>query len=113
MFSLNLNENRKKKEKKVHSSIGTAPGLVSTSHPSVADGIVIGTASFHWSSSCCHWSTNIHVPNVPPSCCYCRYCGSGGGEDIDIQTKVVFCWRLPFYGAIIDPLQDRACRCRS
>ena len=65
-----------------------APGWLSTAHPSEDDGIVNGTVCFHWSSSCCHWLTNIRVRNCsgfyvyelgPPPTCRLRYCGNGGG----------------------------------
>ena len=67
-----------------------APGWLSGSHPSVADGAVHATVCFHWSSGCCHWSTSIRVRNCsgfyvyelgPPPACWLRYCGNGGGED--------------------------------
>ena len=32
-------------------------------HPTVADGQVSRQVCFHWTSSCCEWSTNIKVRN--------------------------------------------------
>ena len=54
-------------------------------HPTVADGQVSRQVCFHWTSSCCQWSTNIKVRNCgsyyvyylsgTPNC-YLRYCGT-------------------------------------
>ncbi|KAL9987885.1 hypothetical protein ACROYT_G002263 [Oculina patagonica] len=63
-----------------------APGWLNGSHPTMADGAVKRKVCFHWSSSCCRWSTMIDVRNCggfyvyklyrPPACTL-RYCGNG------------------------------------
>ena len=71
-----------------------APGWLSTSHPSVADGIVSGRVCFHWDSSCCNWYKDIRVLNCsgfyvyelgPTPACWLRYCGNGGGKDVRVE----------------------------
>ena len=62
-----------------------APGWLTGSHPTVADGKVSRQVCFHWDSNCCKWSTNIEVRNCgsfyvyhfngTPVSCYLRYCG--------------------------------------
>ncbi|KAL9987888.1 hypothetical protein ACROYT_G002266 [Oculina patagonica] len=63
-----------------------APGWLSGGHPTVAQGAVQRRVCFHWSSSCCYWSTSIRVRNcgafyvyeLPPTpYCNLRYCGDG------------------------------------
>ena len=70
-----------------------APGWLSGSHPSVANGAVYATVCFHWGYSCCRWSRSIRVRNCsgfyvyelgPTPNCNLRYCGNGGGEE---ETK--------------------------
>ena len=61
------------------------PGWLNGGHPTVADGQVTRTVCFHWTSGCCHWSTNIKVRNCgsyyvyylngTPTC-NLRYCGT-------------------------------------
>ncbi|XP_020628524.1 pancreatic secretory granule membrane major glycoprotein GP2-like isoform X2 [Orbicella faveolata] len=61
-----------------------APGWLNGGHPLVADGKVTRQVCFHWSSNCCHSSTNIDVRNCgsfyvyhfrgTPGCS--GYCGS-------------------------------------
>ena len=63
-----------------------APGWLSESHPTVADGAVKRKVCFHWTNNCCRWSTDIEVRNCggffvyklhrPPACTL-RYCGNG------------------------------------
>ena len=63
----------------------SAPGWLNGEHPTVADGQVTGTVCFHWTSRCCHWSTDIKVRNCgsyyvyylsgTPRC-HLRYCGT-------------------------------------
>ena len=65
-----------------------APGWLNGNHPSVGEGTVSRTVCFHWSYSCCYWSTKIDVKNCggyyvynlhkPPNC-WLRYCGTGQG----------------------------------
>ena len=62
-----------------------APGWINGEHPTVADGKVTRKVCFHWSSNCCHWSTDIEVRNCgsyyiyylsgTPTCAV-RYCGT-------------------------------------
>ncbi|CAH3194927.1 unnamed protein product, partial [Porites evermanni] len=62
-----------------------ATGWLNGGHPTVAEGQVSRTVCFHWSSSCCDWSTNIKVRNCgsyyvyylndTPTCSL-RYCGT-------------------------------------
>ncbi|CAH3133263.1 unnamed protein product [Porites lobata] len=62
-----------------------ATGWLNGGHPTVADGQVSRTVCFHWTSSCCEWSTNIKVRNCgsyyvyylsgTPTCSL-RYCGT-------------------------------------
>ena len=75
-----------------------APGWLSTSHPSVADGIVSGRVCFHWDSSCCNWYKDIRVRNCggfyvyelgPTPTCELRYCGNGGGKDVLLESNGV------------------------
>ena len=64
-----------------------ATGWLTGGHPSVADGQVSKTVCFHWSGSCCQWSTTIQVRNcgsfyvyylnsTPNGHCHLRYCGT-------------------------------------
>ncbi|XP_044179849.1 uncharacterized protein LOC122961271 isoform X2 [Acropora millepora] len=60
-------------------------GWLNGGHPTVADGQVSRQVCFHWTSSCCQWSTNIRVRNCgsyyvyflsgTPNCDL-RYCGT-------------------------------------
>ena len=62
-----------------------APGWLSGTHPTVAEGVVTRKVCYHWTYSCCHWSNNIAVKNCgaffvyelqkTPNC-HLRYCGS-------------------------------------
>ncbi|CAH3186610.1 unnamed protein product, partial [Porites evermanni] len=62
-----------------------ATGWLNGGHPTVADGQVSRQVCFHWSGSCCLWSTNIKVRNCgsyyvyylngTPTCDL-RYCGT-------------------------------------
>ena len=64
----------------------SAPGWMNGGHPTVADGQVSRQVCFHWSGSCCLWSTNIKVRNCgsyyvyylsgTPGYCNLRYCGT-------------------------------------
>ena len=63
-----------------------APGWLSTSHPTVAQGAVRAKVCFHWGKKCCRWSMNITVRNCSgfyvyklnkPPTCRLRYCGNG------------------------------------
>ncbi|XP_078357489.1 uncharacterized protein LOC144642401 isoform X1 [Oculina patagonica] len=63
-----------------------APGWLSTSHPTVAQGAVRAKVCFHWGNKCCRWSTYIKVRNCSgfyvyelkkPPTCRLRYCGNG------------------------------------
>ncbi|XP_022787084.1 uncharacterized protein LOC111327217 isoform X1 [Stylophora pistillata] len=72
-------------------------GWLNGQHPSVADGIVYVQVCFHWSSSCCLWSTYIRVRNcsgfyvyelVPLSICDSRFCGNGGGYHSSTSTII-------------------------
>ena len=65
-----------------------APGWLNGNHPSVGEGTVSRRVCFHWSWSCCRWSTNINVKNCggfyvynlhAPPACWLRYCGTGQG----------------------------------
>ena len=58
---------------------------INGSHITVADGQVSRQVCFHWTSSCCEWSTNIKVRNCGSyfvyylsgtSVCSLRYCGT-------------------------------------
>ena len=63
----------------------SAPGWLNGGHPTVADGKVTRQVCFHWTSSCCQWSTNIEVRNCgsfyvyyfngTPTCSL-RYCST-------------------------------------
>ena len=67
-----------------------APGWLSGTHPTVAQGIQTAKVCFHWNSNCCQWSTNIRVRNcggffvyelkAPPECDL-RYCGNAGQKN--------------------------------
>lgn len=68
-----------------------APGWLSGSHPTVAQGIQSVKVCFHWSSNCCQWSTNIRVRNCggffvyelkKPPACHLRYCGNSGSMQV-------------------------------
>ena len=62
------------------------PAWLNGGHPTVADGQVSRQVCFHWTSSCCEWSTNIKVRNCGsyyvyylngiPFNCEGRYCGT-------------------------------------
>lgn len=66
-----------------------APGWLSGTHPTLAEGAVERKVCFHWSawrSFCCSFSTFIKVRNCgkfyvyklrPPPVCSLRYCGNG------------------------------------
>ncbi|KAK3749936.1 hypothetical protein QZH41_017386 [Actinostola sp. cb2023] len=64
-----------------------APGWLSGSHPTQAQGMVTRKVCYHWSNKCCLWSNNIRVRNCggfyvyelsrTPHC-HLRYCGNGG-----------------------------------
>ena len=63
----------------------SATGWLNGGHPTVADGQVSRTVCFHWSGSCCNWSTSIKVRNCGlyyvyyfsgTPACYLRYCGT-------------------------------------
>ena len=62
-----------------------APAWLNGGHPTVADGQVSRQVCFHWTSSCCDWSTNINVTNCGSyylyylsgtPACRLRYCGT-------------------------------------
>ena len=62
-----------------------ATGWLNGGHPTVADGNITRQVCFHWSSNCCHWSTNIQVRNCGSfyvyyfhgtPACHLRYCGT-------------------------------------
>ena len=62
-----------------------APAWLNGGHPTVADGQVSRQVCFHWTSSCCEWSTNIKVRNCGSyyvyylsgtPVCRLRYCGT-------------------------------------
>lgn len=66
-----------------------APGWLSGTHPTLAEGAVEREVCFHWfawRSDCCLFSTFIKVRNCgkfyvyklrPPPVCSLRYCGNG------------------------------------
>jgi len=64
-----------------------APGWLSGSHPTQAQGMVTRKVCYHWNNKCCLWSNNIRVRNCggfyvyelsrTPHC-HLRYCGNGG-----------------------------------
>ena len=62
-----------------------ATGWLNGGHPTIADGQVSRQACFHWTSSCCQFSTNIKVRNcgsyyvyylTRTTGCNDRYCGT-------------------------------------
>ena len=62
-----------------------ATGWLNGGHPTVADGQVSRTVCFHWSGSCCNWSTNSKhqseklwfiFSDTPGRHCSLRYCGT-------------------------------------
>ena len=62
-----------------------ATGWMNGGHPTEAEGQVSRQVCFHWSSSCCYWSTTIYARNCgsfyvyylsdTPTCSL-RYCGT-------------------------------------
>lgn len=66
-----------------------APGWLNGIHPTVAEGEVTRTVCYHYSGSCCYWSSTIKVLNCggfyvyelkPTTGCSLRYCGTNVGE---------------------------------
>ncbi|CAH3116237.1 unnamed protein product, partial [Porites lobata] len=62
-----------------------APGWLNGIHPTVAEGEVTRTVCYHYSGSCCYWSSTIKVLNCggfyvyelkPTTGCSRRYCGT-------------------------------------
>ena len=63
----------------------SATGWLNGGHPTLADGQVSRQVCFHWTASCCEWSTNINVTNCGSyyvyylsgtPVCTLRYCGT-------------------------------------
>ena len=63
-----------------------APGWLSGSYPTMAEGVVNRKVCYHWSNRCCRWSNNIKIQNcggyfvyqlAKPPFCHLRYCGNG------------------------------------
>ncbi|KAK3751509.1 hypothetical protein QZH41_006832 [Actinostola sp. cb2023] len=66
-----------------------APGWLSGSHPTQAQGTVTRKVCFNWSNKCCNWNINIRVRNCggfyvyelsKTPHCHLRYCGNAGPE---------------------------------
>ena len=64
-----------------------APGWLSGSHPTQAQGTVTRKVCFNWSNKCCNWNINIRVRNCggfyvyelsKTPHCHLRYCGNAG-----------------------------------
>ena len=74
---------------KMHHCSTHAPGWMSETHPTVAEGVVTRKVCYHWTSGCCEWSNYIRVKNCgsfyvyelqkTPLCSISsRYCGECG-----------------------------------
>ena len=73
-----------------HHHCGThASGWLRGGHPSVVQGVVSRKVCFHWTKTCCEFSSNIRVRNCggfyvyelePTPLCHLRYCGNGQGN---------------------------------
>ncbi|KAK3736078.1 hypothetical protein QZH41_006891 [Actinostola sp. cb2023] len=64
-----------------------APGWLSGSHPTQAEGMVTRKVCFTWGNNCCRWNNSIRVRNCgefyvyelgKTPLCNLRYCGNGG-----------------------------------
>ncbi|KAK3731079.1 hypothetical protein QZH41_007969 [Actinostola sp. cb2023] len=72
-----------------------APGWLSGSHPTQAEGMVTRKVCFTWGNNCCRWNNSIRVRNCgefyvyelgKTPLCNLRYCGNGGSVSFLVKT---------------------------